>query len=177
MREASPLDELGDAARAHEVITFGYESGDQRTDRRAEPYRVVVHKRHLYVLGWDLDRGDWRSYRIDRMAGLDRGDTYEPRDIPGGSAAIHQDDSTPPLCATLAFDAPLATLADRLLTQEAEFVSIDTTQSRAWLWSASYEWLAAIVLSMGIEFRVEGPDGFRDHCLALRDRLDRAVRR
>lgn len=176
MREASALDELGDAARANEAITFAYESNGRRSARHTEPYRVVLHKRHWYVLGWDLDRDDWRTYRVDRMTGLGRADGFAPREIPGGSAAIHQDDATPPHCTRLAFDASLATVADRLSTQEAEFESIDPQRCRAWLWAASYEWLAAVVLSMGIDFGIEEPDGFREHCTTLRDRLDRAVR-
>lgn len=176
MREASPLDELGDAALAYEAITFAYESNGERADRHAEPYRVVVHKLRWYVLGWDLDRNDWRTYRIDRMEHLRRGDSFRPRQIPGGAAPTHQDDATPALRSTLTFDAPLGTVADRLATQEAEFASIDGAHCRAWLWADSYEWLTAVVLSMGIEFRIEESEDFREHCVEMRDRLGRAVR-
>ncbi|MDN5852179.1 MAG: WYL domain-containing protein [Actinomycetia bacterium] len=177
MREASPLDELGDAARTHEAITFAYESGEKRSDRHAEPYRIVLHKRCWYVLGWDLDRDDWRTYRVDRMAGLGRAGGFVPREIPGGASAVHQDDATPPHCALLTFAAPLSTVTDRLLTHEAEFETVDAARCRGWLWVDSYVWLAAVVLSMGIDFLIEEPDGFREHCQGLRDRLDRAVRR
>lgn len=175
MREASPLDELGEAARTHRTITFAYESSGQRSGRRAEPYRIVLHKRRRYVLGWDLDRSDWRTYRVDRMAGLGLSDDFAPREVPGGAAAVHQDDEAPSHRVQLTFDAPLSTVADRLLTLEAEFESVDPGRCRGWLWVDSYEWLAAVVLSMGTDFVIDGPDGFRGHCRNLRDRLERAI--
>ena len=175
MREASPLDELGEAARTRAMITFDYESTTERSHRRVEPYRVVLHKRVRYVLGWDLDRDEWRTYRIDRMAGLGRGGEFVPRDVPGAAASFHQDDATPPHRAVLEFAAPLSTVADRLLTQEAEFESVDADHCRGWLWVDSHVWLAAVVLSTGIDFTIEEPEAFRDHCRALRDRLDRAI--
>lgn len=175
MREASPLDELGDAARSHEAITFAYESNGERCDRHAEPYRIVIHKKHSYVLGWDLDRDDWRTYRIDRMSGLGRATAFAPREIPGDAAAIHQDDSTPPIRTVLQFDAGLSTVADRLLTQAVELESLGPERCRAFVWAHSYEWLAAVVLSMGVDFGIDEPDDFREHCAVLRDRLDRAL--
>ena len=176
MREASPLDELGDAAREHRVITFTYGADGELGARRAEPYRLVVHKSRTFILAWDLERDDWRMFRTDRMAGLAWQHDFDPRDIPGDAAAIHQDDSTPPIRTELMLDAPLSTAADRLLTQEVELESLASRRCVAHLWGHSYEWIAAIVLSMGVDFTIVGPDEFRAHCQTLRDRLDRAVR-
>ena len=99
-----------------------------------------------------------------------------PLDELGDAAAIHQDDATPPVRSTLEFDRPLSTVADRLLSQEAELESLGQRRCRAHLWCHSQEWLAAIVLSMGVDFAIVGPEDFREHCATLRDRLDRAVR-
>lgn len=176
MREASPLDELGAAAYANAVITFTYGGDGEITSRRVEPYRLVVHKSRSYLLAWDVERDDWRTFRIDRMSGLARAGTYEPREIPGDAAAIHQDDATPPVRVTLRFDAPLSAVADRLLTQELEVESLGSDRCRSLVWGHSYEWLAPVVLSMGVDFHIDEPEGFREHCATLLDRLDRAVR-
>ena len=175
MREASPIDELADAARSRALIAFTYASEGSHTARHAEPYRLVVHKKRTFLLAWDVDRDDWRTFRIDRMAGLTRSGGYEPREIPGDAAAIHQDDGTPPIRATLRFDSTPAGVADRLLTQEVELEWTDAGECRVLIWGHSYEWIAAIILSMGMDFRIDGPEEFRDHCVDLRDRLERAV--
>lgn len=39
-------------------------------ERQVDPYRVVVFARRWYLFGWCLLRQDWRTFRIDRIAGL-----------------------------------------------------------------------------------------------------------
>ena len=35
--------------------------------RTTEPHRLVHTGRRWYLLGWDVDRQDWRTYRVDRL--------------------------------------------------------------------------------------------------------------
>ena len=42
------------------------------TDRRIEPYRVVSVGRRWYLVAFDLDRADWRTFRLDRMGAATR---------------------------------------------------------------------------------------------------------
>ena len=37
------------------------------SSRYVEPHRLVSLGRRWYLVAWDLDRGDWRSFRIDRL--------------------------------------------------------------------------------------------------------------
>ena len=58
--------------------------------RHVEPHQLVTVGRRWYLLGYDLDRQDWRSFRLDRLR--DPGGTqavFRPRDIPGGDAAAY----------------------------------------------------------------------------------------
>lgn len=48
-----------------DAITF--RSGAD-TKRRTEPYRLVATGLRWYLLAWDLDRTDWRTFRLDRMS-------------------------------------------------------------------------------------------------------------
>ncbi|MCR1983594.1 HTH domain-containing protein, partial [Cellulosimicrobium cellulans] len=41
-----------------------------RPPRRAEVHHVVVHDGRWYAVAWDLDRDDWRTFRLDRMTPL-----------------------------------------------------------------------------------------------------------
>lgn len=45
-----------------------YERADGvRSERRLEPYRVLSIEGRWYLFAWDLDRDDWRTFRLDRM--------------------------------------------------------------------------------------------------------------
>jgi len=56
------------ACRDAERMRFGYvaASGAQ-TARHVEPHRLVSLGRRWYLVGYDLDRQDWRSFRLDRL--------------------------------------------------------------------------------------------------------------
>ncbi|WP_460774573.1 helix-turn-helix transcriptional regulator [Microbacterium sp. GXF7504] len=62
------LGELALACRDHERVRFTYTSaaGDT-THRRVEPHTLAPADRHWYLLCWDLDRDDWRTFRVDRL--------------------------------------------------------------------------------------------------------------
>jgi predicted DNA-binding transcriptional regulator YafY len=52
--------------------------------RHVEPHRLVSLGRRWYLVAWDLDRGDWRSFRVDRLSGPAlTGARFRPRDLPG----------------------------------------------------------------------------------------------
>lgn len=38
------------------------------TERRVEPYRLVAWRRRWYLSAYDLDRDDWRIFRLDRVS-------------------------------------------------------------------------------------------------------------
>jgi len=75
---------LASACRDREVVRFEHESHDARvTRRRAEPYRLVSHQRRWFLVAWDLDRDDWRTFRVDRIAPrTPTGPRFEPRPTP-----------------------------------------------------------------------------------------------
>lgn len=82
-----------DTARAHEQLRFDYRPAgpDDATDRptrRVEPHHVLNRNGRWYLLAWDLDRDDWRTFRIDRITPrTPTGPRFSPRDVPGGDVA------------------------------------------------------------------------------------------
>jgi predicted DNA-binding transcriptional regulator YafY len=69
--DADALLSLARACRDTVRVEFGYAGRDQRPgERRVEPYQLVATGRRWYLLAFDLDRDDWRSFRLDRMSGL-----------------------------------------------------------------------------------------------------------
>ncbi|WP_430640842.1 WYL domain-containing protein [Couchioplanes caeruleus] len=84
--DATVLTTLAMACRGEERLRFAYTPRDGDTaDRHVEPHRLVPLGRRWYLMAWDLDRGDWRSFRVDRLSEpAMTGARFRPRDIPGG---------------------------------------------------------------------------------------------
>lgn len=62
---------LSRAIRDACALSFAYVNGrGEVSDRRVEPYRLVAAKGRWYVQCFDLDRADWRSFRIDRISAV-----------------------------------------------------------------------------------------------------------
>ena len=68
--DADVLMTLARACRDEVEVGFDYPSrptGGGVRRRRVEPYRLVASDRRWYLLAFDLDRDDWRTFRVDRM--------------------------------------------------------------------------------------------------------------
>ncbi|MFJ4473073.1 helix-turn-helix transcriptional regulator [Streptomyces sp. NPDC089424] len=84
---------LGAATHAREVLRFDFapgahEDGAPRGPRRVEPHHVVTWGGRWYLVAWDLDRADWRTFRADRITPrVPTGPRFTPRDLPGGDVA------------------------------------------------------------------------------------------
>ncbi|MFI1484973.1 helix-turn-helix transcriptional regulator [Streptomyces sp. NPDC020747] len=86
---------LGAAVHAREVLRFDYASpkrgdGDPAVTapRRVQPHHLVTRGGRWYLVAWDLDREDWRTFRADRIAPrVPTGPRFIPREVPGGDVA------------------------------------------------------------------------------------------
>ena len=63
------LTALAAACRDQRRLRIGYPGRDAVTTREVEPHRLVHTPRRWYLLAWDLGRGDWRTFRVDRHPG------------------------------------------------------------------------------------------------------------
>lgn len=82
---------LAQACRDDERVTFGYQAADGTgTDRRVEPRQLVSAGGRWYLLGYDLSRGDWRIFRLDRIRRpTGTGARFRQREVPGGDPAAY----------------------------------------------------------------------------------------
>ncbi len=83
---------LARASRDHEHVSCGYvDIRGSATQRRLEPYQLVTTGRRWYLLGYDRDRADWRSLRLDRMSDVRAlGSTFVPRDAPDAADYVRR---------------------------------------------------------------------------------------
>ncbi|MES5820635.1 WYL domain-containing protein [Streptomyces sp. RG80] len=85
------LTALGRAVHAREELRFDHtpvhdtSTGDTR---RVEPHHLVTRLNRWYLVAWDLDREDWRTFRVDRIRPrTPTGPRFSPRELPGGSVS------------------------------------------------------------------------------------------
>ncbi|MFJ9160707.1 helix-turn-helix transcriptional regulator [Streptomyces griseoviridis] len=84
---------LSAAVRDREVLRFDYAApgapdAGQPPPRRAEPHHLVTWGGRWYLVAWDLERADWRTFRVDRITPrVPAGPRFTPRELPGASVA------------------------------------------------------------------------------------------
>jgi predicted DNA-binding transcriptional regulator YafY len=99
-RRRTPVDSdhliaIGTAVRAQEVLRFDYASPgaveeEWRPPRKVEPHHLVTWGGRWYLVGWDLDRKDWRTFRVDRMTPkTPTGPRFTPRELPAPDVASY----------------------------------------------------------------------------------------
>jgi predicted DNA-binding transcriptional regulator YafY len=79
---------LAQACRDDEPLHFTYTARESEpTERWVEPHRMVSMGRRWYLVAYDRDRQDWRSFRVDRI-GEPRttGQRFRPRELPAEDA-------------------------------------------------------------------------------------------
>jgi predicted DNA-binding transcriptional regulator YafY len=78
------------AVHAREILRFDYAPGgeDDGPPRRVEPHHLLTWRGRWYLLAWDLDRHDWRTFRADRITPkVPTGPRFTPREPPAGDVA------------------------------------------------------------------------------------------
>ncbi|MFJ4125204.1 helix-turn-helix transcriptional regulator [[Kitasatospora] papulosa] len=186
--EASPagtevLMELGRVIRAREELRFDYgtEPVSARSDpaqaavgagppRRTQPHHLVGWRGRWYLLAWDLDRDDWRTFRVDRLRPrTPTGPRFTPREIPGGDVAAFvtgrfrgTDGSSAdwPCRGQVVLDLPAEAVAP--YAQDGIVEELGPERCRLTLGSWSWTGLAATLGHFGTAIHVEGPPQLTD---------------
>lgn len=178
---------VSEAVHLHEVLRFTYAGDDDlHPARRVEPHAVVARNGRWYLLDWDLDRGDWRTHRIDRITPRMRTRVpFTPRPVPGGDPVAFvsarfkgsaQADVWP-CTGSVTMTAADARTVTPYLPEDAVVESLPDERSRVTLGSWSWPGLAGAFAGFAVDFVVEGPDDLRDATVASAARLRAASAR
>lgn len=137
------------ACRDDDRITFGYTAADgAQTERRVEPHRLVTLGRRWYLVAYDVARCDWRSFRLDRMTGVQNtGAQFGRRTIPGGDAAEFVRRAVAArtrTCAVAEIAGDAATVGDAL-GNWATVTAIAPDRCRVEIDSESLDWAVTVV--------------------------------
>jgi predicted DNA-binding transcriptional regulator YafY len=89
--DAAALAVLAACCRDQEIVAFSY-SGRRgaSSDRRVEPHRLVTIHGQWYLLAYDPDRADWRTFRVDRISRIaPTRHHFTARELPAADAASY----------------------------------------------------------------------------------------
>jgi predicted DNA-binding transcriptional regulator YafY len=87
---AELLTALAGACGDNRRVRFGYVDREGvPSSRVTDPVGVVHSGTNWYLVAFDLDRDDWRTFRLDRIDGAPQvGERRMPRNVPGGDPAL-----------------------------------------------------------------------------------------
>jgi predicted DNA-binding transcriptional regulator YafY len=165
---------LATAIVNHERLRFSYARlGSPPERRRVEPHALVAASRSWQLLTFDLDRDDWRTFRLDRATDLTAtGVPATTREIPGGDAAAFIAASalrtTPTYQADIVIHAPADYAAHRL--GEAARGTLADLSDGTCRWVSppdTLDWLTLRLASLRLPFDVHGPPEVIAHIHAV----------
>ncbi|MFJ8603841.1 helix-turn-helix transcriptional regulator [Streptomyces shenzhenensis] len=170
---------LSTAVRDREVLRFDYSpvSGPAASEtghavpppRRAEPYHLVTWGGRWYLVAWDLDRDDWRTFRVDRLAPrTPTGPRFSPRALPGGDVAafvagrFQGSDGAGgwPCRGEVILDLPASVVS--AYSRDGLVEELGPDRCRLLLGAWSWPGLAAAIGRFDADVRVVGPPELRD---------------
>jgi predicted DNA-binding transcriptional regulator YafY len=147
------------ACERPERMRFEYLDASERvTSRHVEPYRLVFTSMRWYLVAFDRDRDDWRTFRVDRMSEIKpTGIPFERGEVPDAVAqvaagvAVHAYDQV----ATIRFHMSLREVERQVPRTVGVVAEVDGDTVLVKI-GGDPDWVARFLL--GIEGRVEVVD-------------------
>jgi predicted DNA-binding transcriptional regulator YafY len=160
-------------------VRFRYESRDKTPSRRTvEPVGLVATGRRWYLMAYDVDRDDWRTFRLDRMTRVEPTTwRFRAREHEDPAAFVQRGVASAAyrFQARVLVHAPLREVAERTSVRSVILTAVD---DRTTLLEAGAESLYALAFHLsllGWEFEVQEPAELRDSLAELGGRALRAA--
>lgn len=151
--------------RKRERMRLGYVDNERNvTERHVEPVRLVHTGRRWYLVAFDLDRDDWRTFRLDRVS--------EPR-ATGMRAAPRRGPDPVDLVqrgitveawrfpASVVVHASAERAGREIPPTIGKLEPIDADSCRLIIGADEMQWLARYLLGLSMPFDVESPPELR----------------
>jgi predicted DNA-binding transcriptional regulator YafY len=180
--DAEVLTAIAGASRDRQRLRFDYRDHDGSASvRTVEPHRLVHDRGRWYLVAWDVDRQDWRTFRADRVRPrTPTGPRFAPRDPPDGDVVTHLlrgvGSATWRSRARVTVHAPAALVAARLPPAVA-VEAVDERTCVADVGSDTPQMLAVYLGMLDADFEVVEPAELVEHLRMLADRYRHAVAR
>jgi predicted DNA-binding transcriptional regulator YafY len=172
---------LATACRDHQRLRFDYRTHDRTESvRTVEPHRLVHSGRAWYLVAWDLDRDDWRTYRVDRVTPrVPTGPRFTPRELPEPDIAAYTSRGITTRAyryqARLTVHAPAEEVSARFPPSIAYVEATGHGRCRVEVGSNSLDELVVWMGQGGFDFVAHEPPELVEHLRTLSARFARAA--
>lgn len=152
------------------------------TRRTVEPHRLVCSERRWYLVAWDLDREDWRTFRVDRVRPRPpHGPRFAPRTPPAEDLAayVSRGVSTRAYAshAVVRLLVPLEEAAEHISPSDGQLEAEGPDSCLLRTGAGSLDVMVIHVMLMGVEFEVLEPAELVEAIRTAHDRLARSLAR
>jgi predicted DNA-binding transcriptional regulator YafY len=174
---------LAGGCRDREALTVAYRDvAGATSERSVEPHGLVHSGQRWYLVAWDRGKADWRTFRVDRIAGATpTGARFTPRRLPAPDLATYVSravsSSVYPFQAKVVLHAPREAMAARISPLAGQLEALDERRCLLRAGAGSLENLAAWLAMLGVELEVLEPRELVDHLRTLAERIARAAAR
>ncbi|WP_173922646.1 YafY family protein [Agromyces sp. Marseille-P2726] len=153
------------ACRDSERLRFSYtDAAGTASSRVVEPYRLVPVARRWYLLAWDRQREDWRTFRLDRIADVFQTRVhFEPRPLTDEAARARVETAlryrARTVRARVIVDLPRDELVEHLGWYGRDVVADGPSRS---VWPLEADYVESLVMALmwvprGVAYRIDGP--------------------
>lgn len=154
---------------------FEYAARDgAESSRTVEPVRLVATGRRWYLMAWDVDRDDWRTFRLDRMTNVTASTwRFRLREHPDPVGFVQRAVSISPF-RYLVRVLLHCSLDDAQTRVPARFGTLTAREGSSTLLefgADSLDWPALYLAGMGVPFEVLEPTEMQDSMRSLSARL------
>ncbi|MEU6204222.1 YafY family protein [Micromonospora musae] len=173
--DAELLVTLARACRDAVRVRFRYagRDGDER-ERTVEPVRMVTTGRRWYLMAWDVDRDDWRTFRLDRMReAVATTWRFRPREHPDPVAYVQRSVTGSPYrhLARVRLHARPERVRELVPPQVGRVEDDRDGWCLLVVGGENLNWLAAHIAQLGFEAEVLEPPELREAAALLARRL------
>jgi len=177
--DAGILTTLAQACRDDEPLRFGYTArGADPTDRWVEPHRLVSLGRRWYLVAYDRDRQDWRSFRVDRVSSPHAtGQRFRPRELPAKDALAFVQAGFRQIPTRYAVRVRVAAPVQAVEWAVGRWGAVSGVDGAAHLTMNvdDLQWPVMVLAQVGAAFEIESPDELRAECAAAAQRFAAAA--
>lgn len=172
---------IAGAVQARERVRFAYVAQEGVASKRhVEPVQLVALGRRWYLLSFDVERDDWRIFRLDRLsAAVATGARFAARVAPGGDATEYVTrkmyETAPTYRARATLRLPVEVARARLADFAGDLSALDDDSCTWHSAEDTVDYLAFRLTSLGCGFTVQGPPELVEHLRVMGERITRSV--
>jgi predicted DNA-binding transcriptional regulator YafY len=172
---------LAAACRGHQRLRLRYKNrSGSESERVVEPHRLVSTGYRWYLMAFDVERADWRTFRVDRIAAsAEAGRRFVPREAPDPAAFVARAVTSAPYRyqARVLVHAPARLVAEEFSRTSGVVTDAGSDECLLTTGADSLGVLTFHLAALGVNFTVLEPQELIDFVRATAERLAQVAQR